>query len=121
MSNPIHDAIRKSVLEPALKERLHTVKGRVLDYDNINNLAVVEISNPHGAGKKTISGVPVQIVGGHHQAGPFKDDHVWVSFMGGNLYYPRVTSIADEVYTNTTRPRLKHTRQGAYIPDSYTR
>ena len=94
--NPLHEAIKDKIVEPALKDRHHMTKGVVVSYNNTLNRATVEIDNRYGVGKRTLQGVPVQLgSGGVHSAGPFVGSEVWVTFIGGNVFYPRIVSIAD--------------------------
>lgn len=98
------------------------IKGVVTSYNNIMNRASVEVDNRYGVGKRVLNGVPVQLgAGGVHSAGPFVGSEVWITFIGGNVYYPRIVSLADENYQYNTRETLRHKRKGALIPDSLTR
>lgn len=121
--NPLQQAIKEKVVGPALQERKHMVYGKVMFYDNISNRATVEINNPYGAGRRLLDAVPVQIgSGGVHAAGPFAGDEVWVTFIGGNILYPRITALGDPTYETTTREkRMRHRRKGALVPDSLGR
>lgn len=121
--NPLQQAIKDKVVDPALKDRKHMVHGVVRFYDNHSNRATVEINNPYGTGRRMLDAVPVQIgSGGVHAAGPFEGDEVWVTFLGGNILYPRITAMGDPTYEDTTREaRLRHRRKGALVPDSLTR
>lgn len=117
--NQLHQIIKDKVVQPMLRERMHPTKGTILFYDNQTNTATVEIPNITDQGKHRLTNVPVQTgSGGVHSAGPFVGDEVWVIFLGGNLFLPRIVSIADERYQDRTRARrFRHERKGAYIPD----
>jgi hypothetical protein len=120
--NPLHDAIKEKIVNPALRDRLHTIKGVVTYYDNKMNRASVEVNNPYGIGRKTFNGVPVQLgSGGTHSAGPFVGQEVWMNFIGGNVFYPRIVSLADENYEQNTREKMRHRRKGSLVPDSLMR
>lgn len=122
MGTPLHDAIKEKILDPALKDRHHMIKGEIVSYNNIMNRANVLVDNRYGIGKKIFNGVPVQIgSGGVHSAGPFVGSEVWITFIGGNVFYPRIVSLADENYQYHTREALRHSRKGALIPDSLMR
>jgi hypothetical protein len=116
------DAINDKVVKPALRDRHHMIKGTVTEYSNIMNRASVVVNNPYGQGKRTFNGVPVQIgSGGVHSAGPWVGSEVWMEYIGGNIFYPRIVSLADENYQYGTREQMRHSRKGALIPDSLTR
>ena len=117
--NPLHEAIKEKIVQPMLKERLHTLRGKIVAYDNKLNRANVEIDNPYGVGKRTLEHVPLQIgSGGVHSAGPFVGDDVWVAFVDGNILNPKIIVLADEQYEHNTRQRMQHRRKGAFLPDS---
>lgn len=118
----LHEAIKDKILDPALKDRHHMIKGTIRSYNNVLNRANVEIDNRYGVGKRMLNGVPVQLgSGGVHSAGPFEGTEVWITFIGGNIYYPRIVALADENYRYNTRENLRHRRKGAVVPDSLTR
>lgn len=121
--NPLHEAIKSKIVEPALKDRHHMIRGKIVAYNNILNRASVEVNNPYGVGRRVFHGVPVQLgSGGVHSAGPFVGDEVWIAFIGGNIFYPRIVSLVDENYQyNTREERMRHRRKGVFIPDSITR
>lgn len=115
---PLQQLIHNTVVQPALKERLHQIKAKIEEYDNENNRAKISFVNPFGPGRKTIDNVPLQLgSGGVHSAGPYPGDEVWVSFINGNVNFPRITSLADEAYRYRTRENMRHTRKGSLIPD----
>lgn len=122
MQSRLQEEIKNKVVDPILHDRHHMVKGTVLYYNNLMNRATVEIHNRVGPGRKRLDGVPVQLGGGgFHSAGPFKGDEVWVSFIGGNIFFPRVVALADENYEfNTRAERMRHRRKGSLVPDSIT-
>ena len=122
MHSTLAAAIKNNIVEPALKERHHMTKAVVTEYDNLSNRANVSINNPYGQGKKQLIGVPIQLgSGGVHSAGPFKGDEVWLEYIGGNILYPRIVSLADEDYRYGTREKMRHSRKGALVPDSIGR
>lgn len=121
--HPLHEAIKQKILEPALKDRQHMIKGTIRSYDNQKNVADVEVNNPFGAGRRIFELVPVQLgSGGVHSAGPFVGDEVWMTYIGGSVMHPRIISLADENYERNTREsRMRSRRKGALIPDSLMR
>jgi len=116
MQRLIHDA----VVAPALKERVHDIRALVTKYDDVKNIASVSFPSIHGEGYTELDNVPVQIgSAGFHSAGPFVGDEVWISFIGGSMLMPQIVSLADRQYKLRTREyRLKHEKQGAYLPDN---
>lgn len=120
-NNPLQEKILQLAKEEVNK-KMSPVKGKIVTYSNVHNYAQVEIHNPYGRGLMLLDGVPVQIVGGMHVPGPFVGDEVWVEFTAGNISLPKVVALADRQYKSTFRERkLKHKKQGAYLPDGLSR
>ena len=119
--NEIQKLIHKTVVTPALKERLHGARGYVVSRDHHHSTATVEFTSIHGEGKTVLDNVPIQIgSSGFHSAGPFPGDEVWISFMGGNILHPQITSIIDcQYYLKTREYRLRHNGKGTHLPDSF--
>jgi hypothetical protein len=122
--HPLHAIIHKEIVGPALMKRIHPIQAKILDYDNKNNLAMVEFKSPFGLGMMSIPAVPVVIgSGGVHSAGPFIGDQVWLTFLNGNENMPRITGLVNELkYQEQVREgRMKHERKGSLIPDTLIR
>lgn len=121
MANPLLDKV-KQIAKEEVDKKVSSVKGKVTAYSNQHNYAQVEIDNPYGGGLMLLEYVPVSIVGGMHVPGPFPGDEVWVEFTAGNLGTPKVVALADRNYKRNFREnKLKHSKQGAYLPDALSR
>lgn len=121
MTNPLQEKILQ-LAKKEIDKKMGSVKGKVINYSNLHNYAMVEIDNPHGTGLMLLEMVPVQIVGGMHIPGPFPGDEVWVEFTAGQINKPKVVALADRDYKAIFRERkLKHRKQGAYLPDRLSR
>lgn len=119
--NPLQESI-KNLIKPMIEEKMQTKKGTILRYIKELNMCIVEIQNPKNTGKLVIENVPIKMVGGMHTPGPFAGDEVWVSFMDGRLEMPYISGLTDSDYFNNTREKkLKHTSQGAFVPDLLSR
>lgn len=117
MSNPLQDKIMKLV-EPMFERYVQPAKGTVKDYSKLHHMAQVEIDNPYGLGKMLLPQVPVGMTGGMHSVAPKLGDEVWVAFTGGKITLPKIVSQADRDYEmNTREKKMKHKKQGAYVPE----
>lgn len=115
--NKLQNSIR-DLVKPMFDDYVHPQLGIIKSYSNEMHLASVEIPNPHGYGTLELIRVPLQLTPGMHVPGPFVGNEVWVTFTGGKLNLPKITSFADRTYTLTTRERnMKHEKQGAYVPN----
>lgn len=114
----IQDAIRKGIVDPAMREQQRMVKAVVLSYNHEHHLVNIQFMNPTSYGPTTALNVALHTTGGGiHVAGPEQGDEVWIEFINGDVSMPRVISYVDERYADKTRERLSHKRKGAYIPD----
>ena len=121
MANPLQEKILE-LTRKEIGKKVSATKGVVINYNNVHNAAQVEIDNPHGGGKLFLPHVPIQVVGGLHVPGPFPGDEVWLEFTAGNISMPTVVGFADRGYHREFREKkLKHRRQGAYLPDALSR
>lgn len=121
MANPLHEKILK-LAQQEVDKKINSAKGKIVSYSNLHNYAMVEIDNPYGGGLMLLEYVPVQVVGGMHVPGPFAGDEVWIEFSNGQINKPKVVALADRNYKATFREeKLKHRKQGAYLPDGLSR
>lgn len=119
--NKLQNSIR-DLIKPMFDEYIHPQKGFIKRYSSETHYADVETNNPHGVGTIVLRQVPVQLTPGIHLPGPFPGDEVWITFTGGKLNLPKITSFGDPMYAvNTRELGLKHDRHGAYVPNTLSK
>lgn len=115
----LKECIMENVVKPHTNMNFGTIIAEVYELDNVTNRAKIIFKDPKGLGFINLENVPIQLgSGGVHSAGPLIGDRVWVTFLNNSPLCPKIISLADESYEVNTREKTKHTRKGAFIPDS---
>lgn len=118
--NNLKQQILEQVVNPALRNLNKTLVGHIESINPNHMSATISFNNPHGSGVKILENVPIQIsTGGVSQSGPFVGDKVIIEFPNFNPHNPIIVAVIDTNYDKNTREqRQKHSRKGAYVPDS---
>jgi hypothetical protein len=96
-SNPLREAIKRLVVNPALETRVHGTAGRVVAINKENNRAIVEF---YVNGAKVVRhNVPISKNSSMVDSKKIKDEeYVWISFVGGSLQDPVIVSKFEPYY-----------------------
>lgn len=116
MSN-LKNKIIENVVKPYNNSSFGTVKGKVVNFDNLRNRVDIEFQQPNSTGTMLLEKVPVAIGSvGVKPCALLKGEYVWVTFINNSPLLPKVIGVADERYEVNTREKLRHIRQGTLMP-----
>ncbi len=117
--NKVKQTIIEEIVQPMLSNHMSMASGYVLDYNSTTNKAVIEYINPHNGDRGIMREVVISRPPfGFHPVEPKPGDRVSISFEGGNIHAPRVTSYFDEQYHREDGPHENLTVEYAVtVPD----
>lgn len=118
LTNQVLQNFYRKVVAPALSKVPMSVRGTVTEYYPEQNRCKVRFRDPNN--RSTLEVVmPVMIMGGISNPGPFPGEEVMISFPGGNYTFGIILGVTDLNYSSSTRGRRQtHRRKGAWLPDS---
>lgn len=109
-NNPIHDAIYRNIIKPALDKKMPVIEGSLMGVDYENNTATVYWRDPGSGGERYMSDIPLPTQGeGIYKKTYEMGDHVSLAFYGDTQAFPIILNVHKKK-TNF------ESRNGASIP-----
>ena len=110
--NPIHAAIYKNVVQPAMNTRKMSVEGSVMRVNYYDNTARIYWRDPDSGAERESENVPLPVDGdGVYKKAVEEGDRVTLSFKNGNHQNPYITIVHKKA-----RPISHQSKFGADIP-----
>ena len=110
--NPIHDALYKQVVKPAIDRKRMSVDAWVFDVDHVNQTAHVQWKDPQSNNERHHESVPFPVDGdGVFRQSLEEGDYVKLDFRNGKIEAPYITTIYKK-----KRPVSFQSKHGADIP-----
>ena len=106
----IRNALQKQIQNDGLNRYSNTT-AIILSYDIVTNTATIKFPDPNGDGYMYRENVTfANTLGAATGSGIYTGQTCTISFIGGNIWSPIITGLADNLYESKTSPD-----QGAYI------
>jgi hypothetical protein len=115
--NPIHEAIYKNVLQPALSLRKQSVEGSIMHVDYQNQKVRVYWRDPDSGAERESANVPMPVDGnGVYKQALEEGDRVTLNFKNGNHDNPYISIVHEKL-----EPVDFESKNGAGVPKGVTK
>lgn len=96
------------------------VCGVITEVDTFRNVASIRFANPNNGAVTTVDNVKLPVnVGGVTESGVEPGQRCWITFLGGSILHPVISSLSDELYFDNIYSKKTNSDQGGFVVDEY--